>query len=172
MRSFSIGFHETGYDEATHAAAVARHLGTDHTELYVGQDHVRDVIPALPDMFDEPFADSSQIPTFLVSEMTRRHVTVALSGDGGDELFAGYHRYFWADAARRRLSALPSGAKKAGVALLRGLSEESWDRLFALAPGTVRPDRAGDRMHKLAAMLAHVRSWGALSRSAVPLGRS
>jgi asparagine synthase (glutamine-hydrolysing) len=153
VRSFSIGFHETGYDEATHAAAVARHLGTDHTELYVGQDHVRDVIPALPDMFDEPVADSSQIPTFLVSEMTRRHVTVALSGDGGDELFAGYHRYFWADAARRRLSALPSGAKKAGVALLRGLSEESWDRLFALAPGTVRPDRAGDRMHRLAAML-------------------
>jgi asparagine synthase (glutamine-hydrolysing) len=153
VRSFSIGFHETGYDEATHAAAVARHLGTDHTELYVGQEHVRDVIPALPDMFDEPFADSSQIPTFLVSEMTRRHVTVALSGDGGDELFAGYHRYFWADAARRRLSALPSGAKKAGAALLRGLSEEGWDRLFALAPGAVRPDRAGDRMHKLAAML-------------------
>ncbi len=154
VRSFSIGFHEEGYDEATHAAAVARHLGTDHTELYVAQDHVRDVIPALADMFDEPFADSSQIPTYLVSEMTRRHVTVALSGDGGDELFAGYHRYFWADAARRRLSAVPSGAKKAGAALFSAVSERSWDRLFGLVPSAVRPERAGDRMHKLGAMLA------------------
>ncbi|GEO38742.1 asparagine synthetase B [Skermanella aerolata] len=154
VRSFSIGFHETGYDEATHAAAVARHLGTDHTELYVARDHVRDVIPALPDMFDEPFADSSQIPTYLVSEMTRRHVTVALSGDGGDELFAGYHRYFWADAARRRLAAVPSAAKRAGAALFGGVSEPAWDRLFGLVPQAVRPERAGDRMHKLGAMLA------------------
>jgi len=154
VRSFSIGFHEAGFNEATHAAAVARHLGTDHTELYIAQDHVRDVIPALPEMFDEPFADSSQIPTYLVSEMTRRHVTVALSGDGGDELFAGYHRYFWADAARRRLSALPSGARKAGSALFGGVSERAWDRLFGLVPSGVRPDRAGDRMHKLGAMLA------------------
>jgi asparagine synthase (glutamine-hydrolysing) len=153
VRSFSIGFHEEGYNEAIHAATVAKHLGTDHTELYVAQDHVRDVIPALPDMFDEPFADSSQIPTYLVSEMTRRHVTVALSGDGGDELFAGYHRYFWADAARRRLSALPSGARKAGSAFFGGVSERAWDRLFGLVPPGFRPDRAGDRMHKLGAML-------------------
>ena len=107
MRTFSIGFREPGYDEAQHAKAVAAHLGTDHTELYVTPREAIDVVPHLPEWFDEPFADSSQIPTYLVSAMTRKHVTVALSGDGGDELFAGYPRYHIIEKMWRSLAMAP-----------------------------------------------------------------
>ncbi|MCG8545863.1 MAG: asparagine synthase (glutamine-hydrolyzing) [Alphaproteobacteria bacterium] len=153
VRTFSIGFHEQGYNEAQHAKAVAGHLGTDHTELYVDPAHARDVIPRIPDMYDEPFADSSQIPTFLVSEMTRRQVTVALSGDGGDELFAGYVRYFQALKLFPILDRVPIGCRAAVAAMIRTLSPRAWSALFRLVPARWRVPQAGDKMHKLAGIL-------------------
>lgn len=153
VRTFTVSFPESGYDEATHARAVARHLGTDHTELTVEPGHALNVIPRLPEIYDEPFADSSQIPTFLISEIARRDVTVALSGDGGDEMFLGYNRYFWADALWRRTGRLPLALRRTLGTTLRALSPAAWDRLFRLAPKGIRPRLAGEKMHKLAGAL-------------------
>ncbi len=153
VRTFTIGFDEAGYDEAKHAKAVAAHLGTDHTELYVDSSLGREVIPRLPEWFDEPFADASQIPTYLVSELTRRHVTVALSGDGGDEIFAGYTRYLWADSLWDRLRLLPRGVRRGIAAGLRVLPPRAWDSVFRLAPERLRPPQTGERIHKLADVL-------------------
>jgi len=154
VKTFSIGFREDGFDEAVHARAVAEHLGCDHTELYVEPRHALDVIPTLPDMFDEPFADPSQIPTHLVARMTREHVTVALSGDGGDELFAGYNRYFWAEMLWRRLSPVPRGVRRLGAAAAMQLPTRQWDRLLALMPRGWAPPQAGDKIRKVAEILA------------------
>jgi asparagine synthase (glutamine-hydrolysing) len=153
VKTYSIGFHAADYNEADHAKAVAAHLGTDHTELYVEPSHALEVIPRLPEWYDEPFADSSQIPTFLVSEMTRRHVTVALSGDGGDELFAGYNRYLWADQLRRTVGWLPSGARTLARAAIHAVSPACWDRAFRLLPQRLRPPQAGEKMYKVAEIL-------------------
>ena len=166
VKSFSIGFDEAGYDEAYHAKRVAAHLGTDHTELYVAPDQARAVLPGIATWFDEPFADSSQIPTYLVSEMTRRHATVALSGDGGDELFAGYDRYRWAELLSRRIAGWPSPFRATLAALLRGVSPAAWDGLARAIPRSVRPPLVGDKAHKLAALLS-VADQGALYRRLV-----
>ncbi len=153
IRTFSIGFREQAYDEAAHAKRVASHLGTEHTELYVTAAEAQAVIPKLQQIYDEPFADSSQIPTYLVSEMTRRHVTVALSGDGGDEVFAGYNRYgqglALAKASRRMPGVVRSGLSAAITSVPPGI----WDRLFRTVPERIRPRLAGEKMHKLAAVL-------------------
>jgi asparagine synthase (glutamine-hydrolysing) len=152
VRTFSIGFHESGYNEAEHAKAVAAHLGTDHTELYVTPEQALAVIPKLPDLYDEPFADSSQIPTFLVAQMARQHVTVALSGDGGDEVFAGYNRYVQAQRFARLAGRIPGGLRSAVGKGLTGLSPSAWDRIAAIAPPHLRPRQTCDKLHKLAAV--------------------
>ena len=153
VKTFSIGFAERDFNEAPYAAAVAKHLGTDHTELIVTPRQALDVIPRLPYIYDEPFADSSQIPTFLVSELARRHVTVSLSGDGGDELFAGYNRYQFSQTVWRQLSPLPSSLRNVACKLLRALSPGQWNALFAPIPGRFRPPQVGDKLHKLASVL-------------------
>lgn len=153
VRTFTIGFESGGYDEARHAKAVAAHLGTDHTELYVSPERARSVIPDLARFYDEPFADASQIPTMLLSAITREHVTVALSGDGGDELFAGYTRYAVASRLWNRLSRLPRPVRGAAAAAVHAVSPEAWQRLFDRLPRRVRPFAAGDRLHKLAGLL-------------------
>ena len=121
VRTFSIGFEESGFDEAHHAQAVAKHLGTEHTELYVTAAQAQTVIPRLPDIFDEPFADSSQIPTFLLAQLTRQSVTVSLSGDGGDELFAGYLRYAETEQYWRNLSRVPAVVRRGIGRCMSGL---------------------------------------------------
>ena len=153
IRTFTIGFHEEAYDEAAHAREVAAHLGTEHTELYVTPAEAQAVILKLPGIYDEPFADSSQIPTYLVSEMTRRHVTVALSGDGGDEVFAGYNRYGQGLALTRAARILPLSMRSVLAGAIIAIPPGTWDRAFLALPKSVRPRLAGEKMHKFASVL-------------------
>lgn len=158
VKTFTIGFDEAGYNEAEHARAVARHLGTEHTELYVKPEEALAVIPLLPSLYDEPFADSSQIPTYLVSRLAKNHVTVSLSGDGGDELFGGYNRYFWAQNIWRRLGWLPRSMRAALAGVLTILPPATWNAAFTrfdrFLPATLRYANPGDKLHKLADILA------------------
>ncbi len=154
VKTFSIGFTESAFDESDEAAAVARHLGTDHTELMVSPADARTVIPSLPHIYDEPFADSSQIPTYLVSRLASRQVSVALSGDGGDEMFAGYNRHRLAAGAWSRLQRVPPALRGMAASCLRTFPPRLWDMLFALSPFKLRHVLTGDRMHKLALVLS------------------
>lgn len=156
IKTFTIGFQEPSYNEAHYAKVVAHHLGTDHTELYVTPQEAQEVIPRLPDIYDEPFADSSQIPTFLVAQLTRHHVTVSLSGDAGDELFGGYNRYLLTSKIWRTIRWLPASIRQVAAHGITALSPAAWNRLY----GVGRPllpqlhfSQPGDKVHKLAEIL-------------------
>lgn len=157
VRTFTIGFDRPEHDEAEHARAIAKHIGTDHTELRVTGADALNVVPLLPDMFDEPLADPSQIPTYLVSALARKHVTVALSGDGGDEVFAGYNRYRHGARLSRKLAGVPSHFRTMAAGALTAIPPGTWDSVSGLAtrflPTRSRPRLVGERMHKMARLL-------------------
>lgn len=158
IKTFSIGFSESEYNEAQHAKLVAQHLGTDHAELYVSPEDVMAVIPELPSLYDEPFADSSQIPTFLVSKLARQQVTVSLSGDGGDELFGGYNRYFWGNSIWNKIKFCPAFMCKSMAAILQSIPPSYWDKFFKtfdfVLPKKMVVQLPGDKMHKFADILS------------------
>ncbi len=153
VRTYTIGFSEAAYNEAPYARAVAMHLGTEHTELIVTAADAVDLVQALPTIYDEPFADSSQIPTTLISRLTRAHVTVALSGDGADELFAGYPRYQLTSALWQRVSHRPLRARRMLAQTLGSMSVRNWDRAFGVLPASARTRINGRRVHRLAQLM-------------------
>lgn len=157
VRTFSMGFEDTGYDEAPFAKEVANHLGTDHTELYVTPRQAQEVIPRLATIYDEPFSDSSQIPTYLVSELTKKHVTVALSGDGGDELFSGYSRYRLADMAWNRIRTLPRCLKSPFQHLIGAIPEQALNLFYKafvpFMPKSMRMRNPGKNLQTLADLM-------------------
>ncbi|MCA8909931.1 MAG: asparagine synthase (glutamine-hydrolyzing) [Rhodospirillaceae bacterium] len=153
VRSFSIAFAESGYNEAAHAQAVAAHLGTEHTELCVTPADARAVIPRLPAIYDEPFADASQIPTYLVSRMAREHVTVALSGDGGDEIFGGYNRYVQVPTILSRTARLPRWMARGVAAAIRAVPPNRWSQVLGPLPRVGATPMFGEKLYKIADIL-------------------
>jgi asparagine synthase (glutamine-hydrolysing) len=155
IKTFTVGFRSAGYNEAQHARAVAQHLGTDHTEEYLDAYGGQDLIASLPQWYDEPFADMSQLPTYLVSRMTREHVVVALSGDGGDEVFGGYTRYLWARSFARAVRLTPNVLRRLMHLGVRTLPPEGWSALSSLLPRSKRPLQLGERLYKAANILRY-----------------
>jgi asparagine synthase (glutamine-hydrolysing) len=171
VQTFTIGFDDAAYDESPHAAAVAHHLGTEHTRLHVTDTDARDVIPHLTDLYDEPFADSSQIPTYLVCRAARQHVTVALSGDGGDELFGGYNRYFWGPKIWDRFALLPHPVRSGLGKVISSVPLSVWDaagfQYNRLRSGSTGISRLGDKAYRLGDSLRTVKTTDELYRSLV-----
>ncbi|MDB4100242.1 asparagine synthase (glutamine-hydrolyzing) [Amylibacter sp.] len=171
MQTFTIGFDEAAFDESPYAAAVARHLGTEHTKLHVTDADARDVIPHLPDLYDEPFADSSQIPTHLVCRAARKNVVVALSGDGGDELFGGYNRYFWGPRVWDRFALLPYPVRRGLGKVIRSVPLSVWDaagsKYNRLRSGSAGISRLGDKARRLGDRLRTIKTTDELYRSLV-----
>lgn len=158
IHTFSIGFTEAAYDESAQARAVAQHLGTEHSELIVTSDDLLGVVPRLPHLYDEPFGDSSQVPTFLVAQLARSKVTVCLSGDAGDEVFGGYNRYRWAESFWRRVAAVPLPMRQAGASILSLLSPQQWDKFYEVFENALaerfRMRLPGEKIHKFARALS------------------
>ena len=150
VKTFTIGFDDQAYNEAEQAKAIAKHLQTEHTELYLSSEQTTAIISDLPNFYDEPFADSSQIPTYIVSKLTREHVTVSLSGDGGDELFAGYNRYTWLNTLWRKLSYLPTPVRKLLAKIIMLWPPRSWNKLFvflnAVLPNSLQQRNPGEKI--------------------------
>lgn len=153
VKTFSIGFEEAEFNESVYATEVAKHLGTDHTNLIVSEKMALDIVPSLSNTFDEPFSDSSQIPTCLLSKLTKEHVTVALSGDGGDELFAGYPRYSQCERYARLLLDHPAYARKLAALIIRSVSPTVWNQVTKLLPKKFRTALSGDKLIRLPAVL-------------------
>ena len=156
VRTFTIGFDDKQYDEATHARAVAAHLGTEHTEMRLAATDALGLIPALPSMYDEPFADSSQLPTHLVMKLARQHVTVALSGDAGDEFFGGYNRYFLGPSAWGRVGWMPHFMRRVLGAGMTALPAHVINSAFSSVSRRFGVAQPGDKVHKLGRRLHHV----------------
>jgi asparagine synthase (glutamine-hydrolysing) len=171
IQTFTVGFEETGFDESPHARAVAKHLGTDHNEFFISSTQSQEVITELPKIYDEPFADSSQIPTYLVCRAARQKVTVALSGDAGDELFGGYNRYFWGPRIWSRLDWLPFALRKKLGASIQAIPATGWDSLTvpinSVLPVNKKVSHLGVKAHKLASRLRVVEDLDDLYKSLV-----
>mgnify|MGYP000123671635 CR=1 FL=1 len=155
IKTFTIGFYENDYNEARFAKAVAHHLGTDHTELYTTPKEAMDIILRLADIYDEPFSDSSQIPTFLISQLTKNYVTVSLSGDGGDELFGGYNRYFWGNYIWKSTRYIPAFIKRSAAKILLMMSNKDYGGLadIWLLSRFLKQPLLNDKLFKLAEIL-------------------
>jgi len=154
VKTFTISFENAAFDESKHAEAVARHLGTEHTTFPVSGAEALDVVPKLADIYDEPFADSSQVPTHIVSALTRKHVTVALSGDGGDELFTGYNRYQWVETVWGPSTRIPLAFRRLLSSSIRVVPPGAYDRIARYLPYLRRVPQVGYKAHRLAQSLS------------------
>jgi asparagine synthase (glutamine-hydrolysing) len=157
VKTFTIGYNESDYNEAHHARKIAKHLGTEHTELFISAEQCLDVIPSLPEFYDEPFADVSQIPTVLISKLTKNHVNVCLSGDAGDELFGGYNRYFWAETIWKWIAGIPSPIRQPLSSVLNSMPVNAVNRIYScfqpMLPNTYKVNNLGDKLHKIGQIL-------------------
>ena len=154
VKTFTIGFEDDNYSEAKYAKKISKHIGTDHTELYVSPKKALDIIPKLPLIYDEPFSDSSQIPTFLVSELAKKQVKVALSGDGGDELFCGYNRHLMSNKFENIINYMPLDLRKIISFLLKTISSKNWTKFSKILPGFNRHVNLGDKIYKVANVIS------------------